>query len=427
MRVLLLNDSASPIGGAELMTKTLRDGLRRRGHDVRVFASDYQIDHDGNFADFTCRSSTGPKQALRRTLNPSAASRLRAALREFQPDLVHVRMFLTQLSPLILPELRDRPAVFHVTDYGSVCPKGTKQLPDGSPCGFPVGWACRSQGCVSSVAWAPLMLQHHLFRRWRGAFDRIIANSHEVAAMLRRHGIEPVEVVWNGVPETPQRLPLDPAAPPLAVVAGRLTREKGVDVAIAAMAQVVRELPDAKLTIAGEGPERAALEQQVEALDLRDNVTLLGKISRDAVSELMGRAWVQLVPSRWREPFGLVAAEAMMRGNPVIATTGGGLAETIESGVHGWHVPPGDAAELARAMLRIMSDREAAERMGAAARARAVAEFSERVFLDRIEAHYRAIAGGYGSPAPSTEAPQTQTPDAAGSPATPSVDGRNVA
>ena len=93
--------------------------------------------------------------------------------------------------------------------------------------------------------------------------------------------------------------------------------------------------------------------------------------------------WVQAVPSRWEEPFGLVAAEAMMRGTAVVASSSGGLAEQVVAGRRAPSCQPADAQALADALEPIVRDRDLAERIGAAGRARALAELTIDRHVDR--------------------------------------------
>jgi glycosyltransferase involved in cell wall biosynthesis len=103
---------------------------------------------------------------------------------------------------------------------------------------------------------------------------------------------------------------------------------------------------------------------------------------------------VQAVPSRWEEPFGLVAAEAMMRGTAVVASENGGLAEQVEPGATGYLAPAGDAGALARALERVVRARDLAERMGASARVRALAELTIDRHVDRVVAAHVACRRG---------------------------------
>src|SRR5205823_4539811 len=119
-----------------------------------------------------------------------------------------VRVFMTQLSPLILPALRGVPSLCHVTWLRSLCPRGSKVLPDGSACGAPAGAACYRNRCVPLRDGLPLQLQMELWRRHRDAFNLIVACSEHIRGHLLAEGIGPVEVVRNGVPVTAMRPPL---------------------------------------------------------------------------------------------------------------------------------------------------------------------------------------------------------------------------
>lgn len=396
MKILILNDQAGPTGGAELLTRALRDGLAARGHDARIFSSRAGSTPESSFADYTCFGTTGALRTLNRALNVSAPRRLRQVLEEFRPEVVHVRMFLTQLSPLVLPLLSAVPTVYHASWYSTVCPTGLRLLPDRTICTERSGVACLRTGCLSPPAWGALMLQKHLLERWRHVFDRVVANSHAVRDVLVGYGIAPVEVIWNGVAERPARPPL--SGPPTLSYAGRLSWEKGVDLLIQAFAPVAERLPEVRLVIAGDGPDRTDLEDLAAALGLGERVSFLGHVPPEEVGPRLDPAWAHVVPSRLAEPFGLATAEAMMRGTAVVASDTGGLPELVEHGVSGLLVRTGDAAALSEGLFRVLSDRALAEGMGAAGRARARADFTLDRAVNRFEALYSDLVSRERTP-----------------------------
>lgn len=389
MKILFLNDSAAPHGGAEIITLRMRDALRERGHDARLLASSAGGKGDDTCADYTCFGTTSSFRTLVQSANPAAFFALRRVLAAFKPDVVHVRMFLTQLSPLILPLLRRIPSLYHVVWYRPICPLGTKLLPDNTTCHSPPGVVCYRTGCLPLRDWPPLMFQMNLWRRWRNVFDLIVANSEALRRRLINEGIAPVEVVLNGVKETPGRPPLK--TPPTAVFAGRLVREKGVDLLLRAFAMVTPKIPEARLIICGEGPERLRLEELVLELNLSACVSMRGLQPHQEVARMFGEAWAVAVPSRWEEPFGLVALEAMMAGAPVVASHSGGLAEIVRDGQTGFLVPPGDVDALAEALFRLLRDRQLSERFGQAGRELVLAEFSETRMVDRFVELYQLV------------------------------------
>lgn len=252
MKVLLVHDYATETGGAELQMLALRNGLRARGHHVRLFSSNVPLADGTVLADEACSGHLGTRwQAVSQTLNVSAYWRLRRLLRTFRPDVVHVRMFLSQLSPLILPLLQETPAIYHVAWYKAICPRGTKSLRDNSPCAFHAGVACLQNRCVTPQSWVLHMLQMHLWNRWRHVFDRTVGLSHAVRRHWEAAGLGPIDVVYNGIAERPLRPPL--ADPPTVAFAGRLVPEKGVDVLLRAFARVTQSVPGARLLIVDHG------------------------------------------------------------------------------------------------------------------------------------------------------------------------------
>jgi glycosyltransferase involved in cell wall biosynthesis len=389
MKVLIVHDYGVLVGGAENVSVMLRDGLRRRGHDARLFASTARPLPLPNVADYTCFGTTSSARKLLQVANPSAVRRLRRVLREFAPDVVHVRMFNTQLSPLILQPLVRHRTLLHVGGYELICPLLTKTLPDGAACHSKPGMACYRAGCVPLLGAARTLVQARLRQQWQDGLTLKVPNSDWVRRRLIAEGIDAGEAVLNGVPVCPARPPL--TDPPAIAFAGRLVPKKGVGVLLEAMTRVVAEMPEARLLVAGGGPDRRSVEENVAALRLASNVVMLGHRPRSELEHLLAGAWVQAVPSQWEEPFGNAAAEAMMRGTAVVATDTGGLSELVEDGVTGFLVPCHDARALAQALLRVLGDARLAERLGAQARAAALATLSDDRMLDRFLELYEQL------------------------------------
>jgi glycosyltransferase involved in cell wall biosynthesis len=385
LRILLLNDYGTPSGGAELQMLALRDGLRARGHVVRLLASRAQLAEGfSNAADRTCAGRTDRLQALTQAANLSAWRAVRREIAEHRPDIVHLRMFLWQLSPLVLQPLADIPALFQAAVYKAVCPNGMKLLPGGATCRHRAGIACLREGCVTSATWAATMAQLALLRRLRGRLARVAALSPRMAEVFRANGWPEVEVLGNGVDERPARPPLQ--HPPLVVFAGRLSREKGLDFLFDAMTLLPTEI---RLLVAGSGPLEAELRRR--AAPLGERVRFLGHLPRPELERVLDAAWVQVVPSLWDEPFGNVTTEAMMRGTAVVASDVGGQSDIVRDGRTGRLVPAGDARALAAALAQILADRDQAEALGAAGRSIALTEYGRAAVLDRLEALYRGM------------------------------------
>ena len=191
------------------------------------------------------------------------------------------------------------------------------------------------------------------------------------------YGLDALPAAWGDNP--PDDVPAD-ARVLLAV--SRLTPQKGIDVAIRAVA----ELPaDTVLVVLGEGPERGALERAAHHLGVDRRVFLPGRVPD--VAAWLRRARVFVHPARW-EGFGLGVLEAMLAGLPVVASNVSSLPELVADGKTGLLVPPDDAGALARAV----SDALERPELGQAGVARARREFSVARMADRTAALYAALA-----------------------------------
>ena len=168
-------------------------------------------------------------------------------------------------------------------------------------------------------------------------------------------------------------------------------REKGTDVSIESFSKALQHIPQARLVIAGDGPEREPLRRLCLRLRIADRVIMTGSLSRADVEQTFDSAWVQTVPSRWAEPFGLVAAEAMMRGSAVVASDAGGLKEIVGDGVTGLLVPAGDVDALTAALIKLLGNRDLAENMGRAGREIALEKFTVAAHTDKFIRLYQNL------------------------------------
>lgn len=389
MKILLLNDTDSPIGGAELMTLTLKNEFQKAGHEVRIFSSNAASKDGNNFSDYHCFGTLGKFRTLNRAFNFSAYWELNKVLKSFKPDVVHIRMFFTQISPSILPLLKNTPTVYHATWLETVCPKGSKLLPNNTICKDNVGIKCFTNHCLSAPAWVSLIFQNKLFHAYKNHFNAIVANSNSVKNHLLQHQIAPIEVIYNGVPDCVVEQTFSEY--PSISCASRLSWEKGIDILIAAFAKVVKEYPKASLIIAGDGPEKPALEKQILQLNLQHHIRLIGQKTRIALDESLSEAWVHVVPSRWEEGFGLTAAEAMMRGKPVIASKSGGLAEIIIDHQTGFLIDANNQEALETKLLTLFNNKNLAIEMGEKGKKRAKTYFTETICANNFLTLYQQL------------------------------------
>ena len=195
---------------------------------------------------------------------------------------------------------------------------------------------------------------------------RIVAVSESTRDDLISMGFarEQIVIIRNGV-QAPHQPSPQPSPSPRILCMGRLTRQKRVDVALRAMATLLREYPDARLDIVGQGPDRARLERLAWSLNLAYHVRFHGYLPGPARDELAARAWVAVCPSAF-EGWGVTAIESSARGLPVVASNVNGLRDSVRDGETGMLVAVDDPAALARALSTLLGDRDARAMMGAA-------------------------------------------------------------
>ena len=271
----------------------------------------------------------------------------------------------------------------------------------------------RHQGWVSQHPQAHI----HAAERWLvGRAEALITCSHymrdHVADVFDR-AESSISVIPNGI----DALDLQPASDlgplrarfagpdePLLLAVGRLVYEKGFQLALEALPQLIREVPGVRFVVAGSGPHEAALREQARRLGLLGRGTFLGWIGDDVLHSLYRIADLCVVPSIY-EPFGLVALEAMASGCPCIVADTGGLREVVPNDSVGLRFRSRDPHSLAQMMRRVLTDRPLRERL--------VAEASEHILrFDWAEIAvatavvYRAVLGGPSARSAAFEAPR---------------------
>lgn len=221
--------------------------------------------------------------------------------------------------------------------------------------------------------------------------DRVITVSHAMAREVADSFRVLPTVIYNGVTMPSAAMEAPPPPTPIALDApyfvyiGRLVQEKGVHVAIQALA-VMRQT--AHLVIAGKGPMEAELKSVAEAWGLENRVHFVGRVTDDERDAWLRNATGGLVPSLY-EPFGIVALEVMASGAPVIVGDTGGLAEIVSHGEDGLKVTPGDRAALAAQMDRLLTDPAEAKRLAEAGRVTAAGRFGWPAIAAATAAVYR--------------------------------------
>ena len=221
--------------------------------------------------------------------------------------------------------------------------------------------------------------------------DAVRVISAWTAGLVRAEGVEPAAVFPAFVDVTAFRAspPAPLPAEPCALFVGVLERYKGFDVLVEAWRHVVRELPNARLSIVGRGtlaPQAARLAAEVPGVSWEE------QLSPPEVASALDDATLLVLPSR-AEGLGRVAIEAFCRRRPVVGSRAGGIPDVVADDA-GVLVPAGDAAALAAALIRVLADPALAERLGAAGE-KVAAEWAvaPEVYAARVGDLVREVAG----------------------------------
>jgi glycosyltransferase involved in cell wall biosynthesis len=165
---------------------------------------------------------------------------------------------------------------------------------------------------------------------------------------------------------------------------GRLVSDKGLDLLLHAMRRLLDSGCSPALTVVGDGPDRATNESLVQELKLGECVKFAGFVRGIELARLMNAHHVLVIPSRWAEPFGIVALEGIACGCVIVGSNAGGLREAI--GPCGWTVPNGDVSALAETLHHVLANAKDGEEM----RSKSEAHL-EKYKLATVSASYLAL------------------------------------
>jgi glycosyltransferase involved in cell wall biosynthesis len=357
MRVLIATTHRAVVGGVETYLRDLLPRLAGRGHQPALL---HERDAPPGAAAVDAGLPGLPCWHLDEPRAPTAAL-------AWRPDVCFVQGLE---SPHAEEALLDRlPCVLFAHNYHGTCVSGTKRhtLPCARPCGRTFGPGCllayyprRCGGLDPRTLWRLYRLQRHR-RRLLDRYRAVAVASEHMRAEYLRHGVAAERLHVAPLFPTgiePDREPPAPRAPAGRVLlAGRLTEVKGGRVLVEALRLARGRLePRPTLVLAGDGPERPAIESAARAAGVPCEVH--GWVSAARRTELMRGADLLAVPSLWPEPFGLVGIEAGCVGLPAAGFAAGGVPDWLRPGETGELAPadPPTAAGLADAAVRALGN-----------------------------------------------------------------------
>ena len=342
-------------------------GLRSGGHRAMLVAHP-----DGELRNRAAEGLELLPLAPRTEMDLSAAWRLSRAIKELRPDVVHAHdPHAVAMSALAL-SMSTQP----------------KRAP------------------LVAARRVDFRLKGNALSRWKyDQVDLFICASEAIRRILLDDGVAEGRAITVHEGIDLERVAAAPEAPlhdelwlphgsPVVGSVGALVPHKGQRHLIDAAALVVRQVPDARFVIAGEGELRGSLEHHVKHLHLEKHVFLAG-FRADILS--LHKAFDIFVMSSVTEGLGTSLLDAMACGKPVVATSAGGIPEVVEDGVTGFLVAPRDPQAMADAIVRLLEDEQLRKRMGDAGRSRAYQKFSaERMVHETLRAYQRVASAHAG-------------------------------
>jgi 1,2-diacylglycerol 3-alpha-glucosyltransferase len=381
MRIVQVCPFFAPhVGGVETHVEMISAELARRGHEVHVLTSRHQrslSEHEQDPRGFWIHRAWTLGTVL---ATPLALGTTRA-LERLSADVAHLHYPPPLTSYLASRGLRRRGVPVVLTYHCDLYLEGW--------------WGAILTGLYERVLLPPTL----------DAAGRIVVHTASYARTSRCLAGRPFVAIPSLVdterfqprePDPDLRARLGADGRRVLLFVGRLVPHKGLEDLLRALEELP---PDVLLVVVGEGPRRETWETLARNRGLSQRVRFLGAVPDADLPRYHALASVVVLPSQNRlEGFGLAVVEAMASGRPVVVADLPGVREVVEAGRDGLLAEPLLPEDLARHCRFLLEDPEAARRMGAEARASALAKYRKELVVDRLEALYQELKGGWRGP-----------------------------
>lgn len=365
MKILMVNKFLYPNGGSETYIFELGKELTRQGHQVEYFGMEHENRIVGNHAESYTSNMDFHTGKLQKLLYPfkilyslEARKKIRAVLRDFEPDIVHLNNFNYQLTPSIIYEIKAHkiPIVFTAHDLQLVCPNHLMIYGrTGEVCERCVtrgSISCFRGGCIHGSKIKSLLgsAENRLYKILKPykRIDAVICPSRFVEEKLKKNSqLAGRTVVLRNFISDVKKPDSAKVKKEYAVYFGRYSKEKGVET----LAAACRELPEVRFIFAGKG-------ELSEEVNSAENIENKGFLTGEALYRLIAEARFSISASECPENCPFSVMESLKLGTPVIGTRIGGIPELISDGETGLLVESGDREALKEAILRLWNNRK---------------------------------------------------------------------
>lgn len=358
------------IGGVEVLSLQLISAMQERGYEFIVLTSKSNSDLSDkeDYKGISIYRFPFHKGVADHNLKEIEEIKLRVIelKKKFKPDLVHINsidasIFFHQITDNVADNI---PTLFTV-----------HSLPP-----FVVDNNTLLRKMIASSKWITTA-SDAMLTTVRKLIPEIVSSSSLIYYGLSMPEIEPTPIPFD---------------PPRLLSIGRIVKEKGFDIALDAFAKIITLFPMIRLVIAGDGQAKSDLENKAEKLGISSFTKFIGWVSPENVPDLINSSTIVIIPSKWQEPFGLVALQAAQMARPVIAANVGGLPEIVDHQKTGLLFDNENSNNLSEHIIFLLKNPEMAIQMGQTARKKVMVVFRFERFVNEYDELYKKLISSGG-------------------------------
>lgn len=401
MKILLVNKFHYLKGGSEKYYFDLAKLLQEHGHEVAFFSmqdeKNIKTDCKEYFVENSDMNSKNPLKALDIIYSKKNKKVMEKALDEFKPDIVHLNNFQRQLSASIIKPIKKRniPIVFTAHDLQAICPAivmldNEKNICEKCLKGKYLN--CIKGKCVKNSGLKSILgaIEGKYYRSkkiYSKGIDKIITPSEFYKKKLEEDGISSgkIEALHNFIDLDDYNVKTEDEG--YALYYGRIIKEKG----ILNLIKAFKDIKNAKLYIAGDGPDIEKVKKYIHKNNMEESVKLLGFLSSDKVKEYVRKARFIVVPSIWYENCPYSVLETLAIGKPIIGSNLGGIPELVKDNETGLIYNYNNVKELEERMNKLFNNKEIALQFGKNAKEIAKKDFSKNEYYNKIINIYEGV------------------------------------
>lgn len=404
MKILMVNKFHYLKGGSEKYYFELAELLRKNGHEVAFFSmqneKNIKTDSKEYFVESIDLNNGSKLSALDVIYSKKNKQKMKEALEDFKPDIVHLNNFQRQLSASIIEPIKEKniPIVFTAHDVQAICPAivmldSNKNICEKCMKGKYINCTkskCIKESMLKSVL-GTIEAQYYRYKKiYKDKIDFIITPSEFYREKLIEDGIskEKIEAIHNFI--NIEEYNIEKKDEGYGLYFGRLSKEKG----ILNLMEAIKNLKDGVLYIAGEGPEKENIIKFINENKLQERVRLLGFLDSCKIKKYVANSRFVVVPSIWYENCPYSILETLAIGKPIIGSKIAGIPELIDDNMSGLLYEYNNVEELTEKMNILYENQSLANQLGENAKKIAQQKYSKEKYYNKINDIYNKVLDG---------------------------------